>query len=60
MIRILTQNDLNLTKFHEKVVITESNNQDVHVHRSLIRNYTARPKIIFDKDSMIGRHMDIR
>ena len=63
MIRISTQNDVNFKfeLFHRKVANTENADQAVHVyvHCSLVRNYTAYPKMLFDKDSMIKRHMDI-
>ena len=40
-------------------MIVEKTDQTVHVHCSLVRNYTACPKLLFDKDSMIKWRMDI-
>ena len=37
----------------------ENTDQVAHVQCSLVRNYTACPKMLFDKDSMIKQHMDI-
>ena len=37
----------------------ENTDQAVNVHLSLVRNYTACPKMLFDKDSIIKWHMDI-
>ena len=30
-----------------------------HLHWSLVRNYTACPEMLFDKDSMTKRHMNL-
>ena len=38
----------------------ENTDQAAHVHLSLVRNYTACPEMLFDKDSIIKRHMNIR
>ena len=38
----------------------ENTEQAAHVHWSMVRNYTARPKMLFDKDSMIKRHFNIQ
>ena len=61
MTRILTQNDVNF-KFwliHRKYATEENTDQAAHVHPSLIRNNTACPKMLFNKDSMTKRHMNI-
>ena len=40
-------------------VTAENTDQDSHVHWSLVRNNTAFPEMLFDKDSMTKRHMNI-
>ena len=51
VIRIPTQNDVNFnfSLFHWKVAKTENTDQAVYVHCRLVRNYTACPKMLFDK-----------
>ena len=41
------------------MVTAENTDEAVHVCGSLVRNYTASPKMLFNKDSRIKRHMDI-
>ena len=61
VIRILTQNDVNSKSqlFHRKVATAENTDQAAHVHWSLVRYYTACLEMLFEKDSMTKRHMNI-
>ena len=53
VIRILTQNDVNFKfqLFHRKLATAENTDQAECVHWSLVRNYTACSKMLFDKDT---------
>ena len=42
------------------MVTAENTDQAAHVHWSLVRNYTACPKVLFEKDSMTKRLMNIQ
>ena len=53
VIRISTQKYVNFKfqLFHRKLATAENTDQAVCVQWSLVRNYTACPKILFDKDT---------
>ena len=58
--RTLTQNDVNFKckLFHGKEATAENTDQAAYVHWSLVRNYTACPEMLFDKDSMTKRYIN--
>ena len=39
--------------------MAKTENSDQALHYNLVRNYTACPNLLFDKDSMITRDMDM-
>ena len=61
MQRKLTHKDVNFkcSLFHKKEVTAENTDKAAHVHCSLVRNYTACPEMLFDKDSMTKPQMNI-